>query len=216
MERNRQSFTQKVKQIQENVALNDAERLEAGTKAAQQAQERHEELVGTLSQQVRQRAAELDKTLYGAAGVDDPAGYRDALLGLAAAPEEQLDALADTARSAGDMTLLRAVRTTAATRGLEGVVAKTVALDASSEAATAYTERQRLRTSGALEAISGAYSPPPVDEQQLRPPAHVVEQARQQSAQQEARSQRVLGGGGLVDNIQHLTRSRRQVGRSRS
>jgi hypothetical protein len=112
------------------------------------------------------------------------------------------------------MTLLRAIRTTAATKGFGQVVAKTVALDASSEAAAAYTERQCLRTSGALDAIAGAYAPQPVTEQQLKPPAHVVEQAAQQRAQQEATGRRVLSGGGIVDG-NHPGRVRRQVGRQR-
>jgi len=203
---NQESFMAEIKRIRSDVNLTDAERLQAAALAHEEARERHEELTGELERQTGQRAQRLDKKLY--SGCDTLA-----LSALADLEEGQLDTRVEIARTAGDVDMLRAIRAVAATKGFTDLVVRTVALDPDPAMDGAYIERERLGTAslGALEALVGAYLPPPITEQQLQPnPADIARakqaRLRQEAAskkaqlQQEAASKRILSGNrGIID-----------------
>jgi hypothetical protein len=216
---NQASFMSEIKRIRSDVNLSDAERLQAASLAHEKARARHKELAGELARQTDQRAQRLNKKLY--AGCD-----RADLAALADLDKEQLDSRVELARTADDVDLLRAVRTAAAAKGHADIVAKTVDLDPDPQIADAHIERERLATTslGALEALTGAYFPPPVTEQQLQPnPADMAraKQVRlQQEAaskkahlQQEAASKRILSGNPGIIDMDFSPKRGRRVGR---
>jgi hypothetical protein len=215
---NQEGFRAEIARIRSDMNLTDAERIAAGSRAAQEARERYEELTGELEHQTDPRAKRLDKKLY--AGCDTAT-----LNQLADLDSDALERRAELARTTGDMGMLRAVRAVSAARGLTDLVVRTVTLDPDPEVAGAYSERERLASLGALEALVSAYLPPPVTEQQLQPnPADMArakqvrlqEEAERKKVQahQEAASKRILSGNpGIIDTD---FSPRRQVGSLRS
>jgi hypothetical protein len=192
---NQEEFSLRIKRVRENVDLSDDERLEAGRIAAQEAQERHQELSQERRAQADARQEKLNRTLF----FGSNSLTLNALTDLG---PDQLDVRADLAYNAGnaEMLKLKAIRAVAATKGFSDLVEKTVGMDPDHGPAAAYTERQQLRSVGALDALMGAYSPPPVTSQQLRPSSADVERARQARARQEASSKRILSGNpGITD-----------------
>jgi hypothetical protein len=183
----------KIQAIKSNVDLPDDERLEAGRAAAQEAQERHAELSAELVRQTDQRAAALGKTLY--------AGSDTAMLhALADLPPDALSLRAQVAYTAGDAAMLRAIRAVASAKGFAAVEEKATGLDPDPAVSVAYLERQRLQTSGVLEALSGAYRPPPITAQQLKPSSADVARARYAKGSQERSSTRILENrAGITD-----------------
>lgn len=207
---NQEEFLAKIKRIKSDVDLTDSERLAAAREAAELSRERHEELTSELASQTRTRAEKLDEKLY--------ATTREATLTLNALADldrNQLDTRAEIARTAGDVDMLRAVRAVAATKGFDTLVTKTVAFDPDAQVAGAYIERQRLGTSGALGALSNAYLPPPITEQQLKPSSADVERAKQAQLHQEAASKRILSGNPGITDTDFSVRPRSQVGSRR-
>ena len=206
---NQQSFTNEIKRIRQNVDLSDSERLEAGRSAAEQARARHEELTTDLERQADKRLAKLNKTLF--SGADSLT-----LSGLADLDRDALDTRLEVAKVAGDAALMRAIRTVAAARGFDEITLKGVAFDPSDEIAAAYLERQKLRSAGALDALVGAYAPPPVKPQALQPTDAEREHARYVKDSEQRSAERIMGGKpGIVDK-DYSGRGRRQVGRNRS
>jgi hypothetical protein len=190
------------------VDLPDAERLEAGRQAAEEAQDRHARLRIELVSQTQARAAKLDKALYHGADTTT-------LNQLADLEAPQLEVRAEIARNTGNTEMLRAVRGVAVTKGLTDLVAKTVALDPDPDTVPAYLERERLGTAGALEARSNVYSPPPITGQQLQPSS--IEKQRWQNikASQERSATRIMEGRPGLTDVDFYSQGRR-VGRRTS
>jgi len=206
---NQQDFLAKVKAIRSNVDLSAEERLEAGRGAAQEAQNRHAELVDELRRQADARLEKLNKTLFHTTDTTT-------LHALADLDESQLDTRAEIARNASDMDLLRAVRVVAASKGFESLITKAAALDEDTAVSAAYVERQQLQTSGALQALSGAYLPPPVREQQLQPTTAEVEHAERVRESERASGRRILEGQPGILDTDYTRGPARQIGRKRT
>jgi hypothetical protein len=206
---NQEEFSARIKAIKGNLDLTDSERLEAGRQAALSAQERHQELTTELTRQTDKRLSKLNKTMF--SGSDSLT-----LSALSDLSRDQLDTRLEVARVAGDAALMRAIRTVGAAKGFDSITLKGVALDPSDEIAAAYLEGQKLRSAGALEALSGAYAPPPVKPEELQPTDAEREHARSVKASEEASSGRILAGKPGITDTDYSGRTRRQVGRNRT
>jgi len=206
---NQEEFSLRIKRIRENVDLTGEERLDAGREAAEEALDRHTGLLAELQRQAASRRDKLERSLF---HTSDTA----TLHALADLEEKQLDTRADIAQSSGNSEMLRAIRAVAETKGFTDVVTKTIAQDPGPETVSTYLEREKLQNSGALEALSGAYLPPPVREEQLQPTTAEVEHAQRVRESERASARRVMEGRPGITDIDYSRGPARQVGRKRA
>jgi hypothetical protein len=205
---NQEAFLNTVKRIRSNMELTGGERLELGRQAAAEAQQRHQELTAELERQRAARTKELDKTLLG--GSDTLA-----LSALADLDQDQLALRLDVARAAGDLPLLRAARVIASAKGFDSLVEKSVGFDPEPEVSAAYTERQKLQSAGAIDALSGAYLPPPIKPQQLQPDTVEVQRWENAKASAERSATRIMEGRPRLTDVDFSPRGTHQVGSRR-
>jgi hypothetical protein len=202
---NHKKFTNAVKLIRANVELSTEERLELGRQAAQEAQDRHAELSSELVRQSAEREQALNRVLF--SGSDAVT-----LSALADLDEGQLDLRADLARSTENAEMLKAIRVVAATKGFGDLVEKTVGWDPDTSVSAAYLERQKLQSAGALDALSGAYLPPPIRAEQLQPSTIEVQRARNVKESAARSAERIMRGEPGLTDVNLYSRGR-QVGR---
>jgi hypothetical protein len=185
--------------IRASAEMTDDERLDRAEELYEAASTRYQQLVAQLSSERAERLASIDRSLFGGPGVgtmslqSDAAqettkhSFREGLVRLQGASEEDLGRTVELAKLSGDTVLARAARVVAHQSGFESVV---VASLVGTQDSARYAERQAMPTEGTLRTITNQYSPAGANLPRLQPDLETRQRAEEQRQAQEARRQR--------------------------